>query len=73
MNINNGDFLQDEANKEMSQGDELIQLITEQFNDAALDIEFSDTKDPHKPFRTEFAFESLTEKGSRFKRRSAEG
>lgn len=68
MNTTNGDFIQEEADK-----DELIQLITEQFNDAALDIEFSDTKDPHKPFRFEYSFESLTQKGSRFKRRSAEG
>lgn len=34
--------------------------------------EFEDTGDPVKPFRTEYAFEGLTEKNSRFRRRGTD-
>ena len=57
--------------------EELMNLIAAQLwdaaSDTALDIEFPDTEDSRRPFRTEWAFESITQRGSRFKRRSAEG
>lgn len=34
--------------------------------------EFSDTEDPSKPFRFEYAMEALTETHTRFKRRGAQ-
>lgn len=40
--------------------------------DEVLDEEFADTEGD-KPFRTEYAHESLTEKGSRYRRNKAEG
>lgn len=39
--------------------------------DEVLETEFADTKGD-KPFRTEYAHESLTEKGSRYRRNKAE-
>lgn len=40
--------------------------------DEVLDEEFADTEGD-KPFRTEYAHESLTEKGSRYRKNKAEG
>lgn len=37
-----------------------------------LNEEFEDTGDPMKPFRTEYAFESITQRGSRFRKNRTE-
>lgn len=41
------------------------------YTDDVLETEFEDTKGD-RPFRTEYAHESLTEKGSRYRRNRAE-
>ena len=51
--------------------EEIMKLIEEDSQDWLLanDVEFEDTPDdPVRPFRTEYAFESITEKSSRFKK-----
>ena len=54
--------------------EELLTLIEEQADEWLQDHydEFEDTNNPEKPFRTEFAFEYLTEKNSRFKKWSGQ-
>lgn len=48
--------------------EKLIRLAEESDGQETLSDEFSNTGNPDKPFRFEHAFESITQRGSRFKR-----
>lgn len=47
--------------------DLLTKIMEEEYLSNPVDSEFEDLDSKDKPFRTEWAFESITEKNSRFK------
>ena len=66
----------DQMKQEDKDYEEILRLLEEEADNWLLensaDDEFEDLDDPNKPFRTEYAFEGLTQKGSRYKKWNAD-
>ena len=53
--------------------DLLIKIMEDEYLSKPVDSDFEDLDNCDKPFRTEWAMESITESNSRFKRRNSDG